>query len=331
MFCGIVRFTHFMKLPKLRRKNTPYVMGGMAGILAFLILAVFSLSALDTYLLRSTSLASVISAVLADLTNSDRSADKLGGLTVSPALTAAAQAKADDMAAKGYFAHTSPTGQNSWYWFKQEGYTFLYAGENLAVDFSDSVDVENAWMNSSSHRANILNKDFTEIGIATARGTYEGHATTFVVQMFGTPAKASAPVAAVQTITLPIEPTAPAFATTKPPVPEPVAAAATTTIVTVATAPTKLVLGSEADSILPTSANWWQQLLASPKAMLRYAYFALAGVILILLAFVTEFEFHKRHMPHVVAASLLIVLMLGLFVLANFVFFTEPVIAALQT
>ena len=48
----------------------------------------------------------------------------------------AAQAKADDMATKGYFAHTSPDGKNSWYWFKQAGYTFTYAGENLALDFS---------------------------------------------------------------------------------------------------------------------------------------------------------------------------------------------------
>ena len=48
------------------------------------------------------------------------------------------------------------------------------AGENLAVNFSDSQDVTNAWMNSPEHRANILNGDFTQIGIATAQGTYKG-------------------------------------------------------------------------------------------------------------------------------------------------------------
>jgi uncharacterized protein YkwD len=316
-----------MKLPSTppRRKktsNTPYVMGGMLGLLAFLILGVFSLSLVDTYLLRSTSLAAVISATLVDLTNTDRGVDNLGGLTVSPLLTAAAQAKANDMATKGYFAHVSPDGLNSWYWFKQAGYTFIYAGENLAVDFSDSADVETAWMNSPTHRANILDGNFTQIGIATAQGTYQGHPTTFVVQMFGTPSPTSAPVATVRTITSPTEPTAPALATTKAVAAVAVAPKAVATTVA-------RVLGTQADSILPPPpASWWQHLLASPKTMLQYAYYGLAGAILVLLAFVTELEFHRRHMRHLVAVAILFALMAGLFVLADVTFFSTPVIAA---
>lgn len=295
----------------------------MVGILAVLILGVFSLSIIDHYLLRIGSLASVISSALVDLTNTDRAENGIDGLTRSPLLTAAAQAKADDMATKGYFSHVSPDGKDSWYWFKKSEYPFVYAGENLAVDFSDSIDVERAWMHSPAHRTNILNGHFTEIGIATAQGVFEGRTTTFVVQMFGTPAPKSATLA-IRTLSSSIEPTVPALATTKT-VPS-VARVAET--ITTTTSP--LVLGTEkAVTIAPPTSSWWQQLVASPKAMLRYSYYVFAGVILILLAFVTELEFHKRHLRHVGAAASLFVLMIGLFVLANLVFFATPVVAAL--
>lgn len=307
---------------KQLKQDESLVMGGMAGLFAFLIIGIFAFSTIDHYLLRSGSFAAVISSVLVDLANSDRGTGALGGLAISPVLTAAAQAKADDMALKGYFAHVSPEGKNSWHWFRQQGYTFLYAGENLAVDFSDSIDVERAWMDSPTHRANILNGNFTQIGIATAQGVYQGRSTTFVVQMFGTPAaRAAAPV---RTVTSPIEPTAPALATTE----APLAGQATTSVAASAPAVTETVLGTEADSITAPSTNWWQLLLASPKSMLRYAYYALAIVVLVLLAYVTELEFHRRHMRHLAAALLLVVLMAGLFALANFIFFTQPVIAA---
>jgi hypothetical protein len=151
---------------------------------------------------------------LIDETNQNRTANSLPDLQVDPLLQAAAQQKADDMASKGYFAHTSPQGLTPWYWFERVGYNFDYAGENLAVNFSDSQDVTTAWMNSPEHRANILSTDFTQIGIATAQGVYEGQATTFVVEEFGTPAAVSAPpVAFVNTATA---------ATTPAPAPAPV-------------------------------------------------------------------------------------------------------------
>ena len=133
--------------------------------------------------------------VLVDETNQSRIANGLPNLQVSPLLQAAAQDKANDMATKGYFAHTSPQGLTPWYWFQQVGYGFDYAGENLAVNFSDSQDVTTAWMNSPEHRANILSGDFTQIGIATAQGIYNGQSATYVVEEFGTPA--AAPVAFV--------------------------------------------------------------------------------------------------------------------------------------
>ncbi len=133
------------------------------------------------------STAAVISSSLVELVNFDRTSASVGRLKVNPLLEQAAQAKANDMATKGYFAHNSPDGTTPWHWFAQVGYDYVYAGENLAIDFFESADVEKAWMNSPLHRANIINADFTEIGIATAKGIYNGHETTFVVQMFGKP------------------------------------------------------------------------------------------------------------------------------------------------
>ena len=145
-----------------------------------------------SYLISRSKLFGVIVVnALVDETNQNRIADHLQTLGISPLLQAAAQDKANDMAAKGYFAHTSPEGLTPWYWFGVVGYDFSSAGENLAVNFSDSQDVTNAWMNSPEHRANILNGDFTQIGIATAQGTYNGRPAVYVVELFGTPALAA--------------------------------------------------------------------------------------------------------------------------------------------
>lgn len=138
---------------------------------------------------RLGNFAEVLPSIIAALTNDDRKADDLPGLQVNTILQKAAQMKADDMAAKGYFAHTSPEGVTPWYWIERAGYRYDYVGENLAVNFFDSSDVNQAWMDSVKHRENIMSANFTEIGIATARGVYEGKETVFIVQMFGRPAQ----------------------------------------------------------------------------------------------------------------------------------------------
>jgi len=168
------------------------------------------------YILPQSKLFGIIEVnALLDETNQSRVANGLPDLQVSPFLQAAAQAKANDEASKGYFAHTSPQGLTPWYWFQQAGYNFDYAGENLAVNFSDSQDVTTAWMNSPEHRANILSTDFTQIGMATAQGIYNGQLTTFVVEEFGAPAPATAPVTFVDTANAATAPaTAPSTAVT---------------------------------------------------------------------------------------------------------------------
>ena len=148
--------------------------------------------------------AEVYPSALVQLTNQDRTALGMKPLSISPVLEQAAKLKAQDMVANNYFAHTSPTGSTPWYWFGKAGYKFLYAGENLAVNFSESSDVQNAWLNSPTHRANVLNPNFTEIGIATAQGQYKGNQTLFVVELFGMPARQK--VTQVTAIAAPVSP-----------------------------------------------------------------------------------------------------------------------------
>lgn len=227
-------------------------------------------------------MASVLPAVVADLVNSQRTDTGLQALTVNPLLTEAAQDKANDMAAKGYFAHVSPDGTLPWYWFKLVGYNYQFAGENLAVNFDDSNDVVTAWMNSPTHKANILKQQYTETGIGVATGMYEGKETTFIVQEFASPAPAEqAPAAAptpVETPTAsPASPGSGQVAINTPSVQNvPAPTELMTTNVPAANAPTNIsnpvVLGAETSAVPATPAakppvsnpSEIQTLLASP-------------------------------------------------------------------
>lgn len=120
------------------------------------------------------------------LTNEKRQENGLPPLKLDPELTEAAAAKAADMFARNYWAHVSPIGTQPWYFITQAGYLYRYAGENLARDFSDPASVVNAWMASPSHRDNVLNSHYQDIGVAVVDGNLQGQDTTLVVQMFGT-------------------------------------------------------------------------------------------------------------------------------------------------
>ncbi|MBE3134930.1 MAG: CAP domain-containing protein [Acidobacteria bacterium] len=124
---------------------------------------------------------------LVEQTNDVRSRSGLGTLTLNPLLSQAAQAKALDMGARGYFSHTTPDGLSAWDLITAAGYEFQAAAENLAVGLGSDDVLVTAWMASPGHRHNILNERYTEIGIGIARGRYKGQDTIFVVQLFGKP------------------------------------------------------------------------------------------------------------------------------------------------
>jgi hypothetical protein len=156
---------------------------------------------------NNSKLAAILSSTLVQLTNEERSKFTLGTLQENELLTKAANLKAEDMATKGYFAHISPEGKKPHNWLQDVGYVYQYAGENLAVNFADSEDVTIAWMNSPTHKANIVKPVYTEIGIGTATGTFEGKKTIFVAQVFANPylaPKSLQNLASVQTLSGPV-------------------------------------------------------------------------------------------------------------------------------
>lgn len=161
-------------------------------IITVLLISIFllGLSMGSSFFIHRTVLGvNIANSVLVDLTNEKRLALNESPLLRNTLLDAAAELKADDMVKEGYFAHVSPVGVSPWHWFKEAGYEFLYAGENLAINFTESKDVVDGWYNSPTHRANLLSVNFKDIGMAIKEGMYQGEQTLFVVQMFGTLAK----------------------------------------------------------------------------------------------------------------------------------------------
>lgn len=108
-------------------------------------------------------------------------------LKENPVLDIAAAQKLQDMTQNQYFAHTSPAGISPWHWIEVNQYKYTYAGENLAIGFLTAKDAVNAWANSPSHRANLLNSNYKEIGIAVAPAKIQNSQGFLVVQLFGTP------------------------------------------------------------------------------------------------------------------------------------------------
>lgn len=122
-----------------------------------------------------------------DQTNEERKQAGLEPLTYSSVLSQSAQKKAEDMFTNDYWAHNSPQGKTPWTFFDAAGYKYSVAGENLAKDFYNTDSLMKAWMNSPTHRENIVNTKYKEIGIAVVNGTLGGVKTTLVVQHFGAP------------------------------------------------------------------------------------------------------------------------------------------------
>lgn len=121
------------------------------------------------------------------LVNDERVQEGLDPVVENSSLNQAARAKAEHMFSHDYWAHVAPDGTTPWDFFAEVNYDYTYAGENLAKDFNTSAGVVAGWMASPSHRSNLLNPEFEEMGIAVVNGVLDGEETTLVVQLFGTP------------------------------------------------------------------------------------------------------------------------------------------------
>lgn len=125
--------------------------------------------------------------IIIEQTNDKRVEHGLAPLQTNNKLIKAASYKAEDIVAHDYFAHTTPKGKPFYRWIQESGYTYTSAGENLAISFAAPEEIIAAWMMSQTHRENILDPHYKEIGIAVASGEFQGKQTVVVVQLFGEP------------------------------------------------------------------------------------------------------------------------------------------------
>lgn len=279
------RLKHYL-VPHKGNKFRPAVFAKES--VAVLVFALFLVQSVYFFgmhiVLKNTGFtAAVLPAALTDLTNADRTAAGHARLTPDAHLTQAAQKKAEDMAAKGYFAHISPEGKTPWHWLDAVGYEYTYAGENLAINFTDSLDVEEGWMNSPAHHANIVKPEYTQIGIGTAQGIYEGKETTFVVELFAAlPDKAEV---------APVPKTAPPQKN--------VVAAAAAPQASPAPAEESRVLGAQVESS-PSGAPTLAAVASSPGHVIRWIFGIFAVLVSVLLGVAI---FAKRKVHYLEAAG----------------------------
>ncbi len=246
-------------------------------------------------------MAAVLPGVLSAFTNDERQSQNLQTLKVNPLLNKAAEMKANDMATNGYFAHTSPEGKTPWYWLEKVGYKYQYAGENLAVNFSDSKDVTSAWMKSPTHKANIVKENYTEIGTGVASGMYEGEKTIFVAQVYANPLPVTEAVSVVKI---------------KEKVLEVVPTKENTDILGAET-----VAGAEnivnVDITPVQNPTFWQKLFTAPRNTMNVILFISFGIIVLALLLYLFFIIKSYHLD-LITNGLIVLAIIGAIFIANY-------------
>lgn len=304
----------------LHRKNSKQLLG----IVLLFELILFILPGLNfVRYFEDLNLGSVLPGVLSNLTNSERGENNLPALTENAILNRAAQMKAEDMAKKSYFAHTSPEGITPWYWLEKAGYSYLYAGENLAINFIDSEDVTEAWMNSPTHRANIIHGAYTEVGTGVAVGTYQGYETIFVAQVYARPRAVNTSVAQyVNTSPVPPKPANRNLAVQVPP-PEPAQ--------TVETNAEAEVLGQAEVQSAPAKANpvnrvtqetikeFFQQAAASPRHTADAVFYSVMTIVTLALLFNIFIKIRHQHPDLILNGAVVVVVILGLHIANSYI------------
>jgi len=286
----------------LRKENIRNV------VIVVLFLEVFTFLIPTLTRINSTGgMAAVLPAVLADLTNDERQAQNLSTLTTNPLLVQAAEMKANDMATKGYFAHTSPEGKTPWYWLDQVGYKYQYAGENLAINFSDSKDVTEAWMNSPTHRANIMKDKYTDVGTGIATGIYQGKETVFVAQVYANPLVVETTETNVKKETTPIATVIPKVEKTTE---------TTNVLGAEVTAPSQIEKPALATPAIP-KISFLQKAFASPRNTNKVILSIIFGIIVIALIL---YIFIKKRNHHVdlITNGLIVLVIIGAIFSVNY-------------
>lgn len=155
-------------------------------LVLFIVVSTFLLNSLNAHFPQVLGIyTDITSEQLITLLNQKRRENNLPNLNLNPELSQAAEGKANDMLTKNYWAHNSPDGKTPWDFIKGAGYTYVYAGENLARGFTTSSDVTNAWLASPTHRANMMSSNYSDVGFAIVTGKLDGEDTVLVVEELG--------------------------------------------------------------------------------------------------------------------------------------------------
>lgn len=123
-----------------------------------------------------------------NFTNKYRTEKGLDPLTMDESLVKSACMKAEDMVAKNYWSHDAPDGTKPWYFFREVGYNYQRAGENLAYGQKHSMSVVDGWIKSPEHEKNLVG-DYTEMGVCTVYASsfhYRAVATNITVAHYAT-------------------------------------------------------------------------------------------------------------------------------------------------
>lgn len=203
-------------IPGSNNNFTPLLLHRSALVIYVLVVFVFNIvvGQLDF----STAYAAVDASTLYSLHNTNRTNNSLAPLQVNQQLVTSATNKARAMLESNCWDHYCPPGTSPWTFILNTGYEYIYAGENLGEGFTNSNTLMNAWMNSPSHRANVLNGNFTEIGIGFAYGSFQGNPNnTIAVVHFGSKGSPSTPKPSVEVTTK----TVPRPVSTRPPATRP--------------------------------------------------------------------------------------------------------------
>lgn len=311
-------------IPHGDNEHKPHVLRKQAVLFITTFVLLFGIIfLLQTFIVfpKTNFLAAVFPNVVVDLTNNNRGAAGLSALQINSLLEEAAQQKAQDMAQKGYFDHTSPEGKTPWHWFDKIGYSYSYAGENLAIHFYDSQDLVKSWMNSSSHKTNILNKNFTETGIGVATGLYKGKETVYIVQLFGKPT-----VAISKTTVLKTEQATPIEVI--PEVKDVFSREISSEMFTVKEVPAGITLPKPTSTMQAREettinqpvfqSSLAQRLFSSPRVMLKYLYFLLFIIVALALVLNIFIKIRIQHPPLIINGLLLLFLITAVFLINNY-------------
>ncbi len=186
-FCNSGSLFRDFFIPSHANSHKPKILRTKSLTLIVIIMALLKLSValyVFYFMAYQAKMSENMTAQILELVNRDRVAQGLSVLNSNAVLSASALSKAENMVLNNYFAHYSPDGRKPWDFIDRNAYPYLFVGENLAMNFTSAESAHQALMLSPSHKENILNERYRDIGLAIVNGQIAGKNTNVLVQLF---------------------------------------------------------------------------------------------------------------------------------------------------